>query len=169
MSQQSSHRGRVADNRRSTVVALVSAVIAVAALVVAVFALAQGGSDDDAPSYSETQRSGDTRTVCDAFALNLKAVSIQTGAQAPAGDSGVSAAAANARLALFAASVNLTDTLESAPAAPDGLRTAVTDLAQQYRTVATQYLAGATTTSSEVAAAVRSAGTAATTVTNACR
>ncbi|KQR99411.1 hypothetical protein ASG12_00810 [Williamsia sp. Leaf354] len=138
-------------------------------MVVAVIALVQGGSDDSAPSYSDAQRATDTRTVCDAFALNLKAVSIQTGSQAPAGESGVSAAAANARLALFAASVNLTDALEAAPAAPEGLRAAVTDLAKQYRTVATQYLAGATNTASEVTAAVRSAGTAATSVSNACR
>ncbi|MGJ0118491.1 hypothetical protein ACQ7HM_04715 [Williamsia sp. MIQD14] len=168
MSQQSQH-GRVPDSRRPTIIALVAAVIAMASIVVAVFALVQGGSDDDAPSYSDAQRSSDTRTVCDAFALNLKAVSIQTGAQAPAGESGVSAAAANARLALFAASVNLSDALESAPAAPDALRSAVTDLAKQYRTVATQYLAGATTTSSEVTTAVRAAGTAATTVSDTCK
>ncbi|WP_328856037.1 hypothetical protein OG579_11490 [Williamsia herbipolensis] len=149
-------------------VASLAAVLALAALVVSVIALVQGGSDDSSPSYSESQRSADTRTVCDAFALNLKAVSIQTGSQAPAGESGVAAAAANARLALFAAGVNLTDALESAPAAPDALRSAVTDLAKQYRTVATQYLADAGVNSTEVAAAKRSAGTAATSVSKAC-
>lgn len=161
-------RDAATTGRSSTVVAVVAVVIAIAAVVVAVVALVQGGSDDSSPSYSESQRSADTRTVCDAFALNLKAVSIQTGSQAPAGESGVAAAAANARLALFAASVNLTDALESAPAAPDELRSAVTDLAKQYRTVATQYLADAGVNSTEVAAAKRSAGTAATSVSKAC-
>ncbi|MEH3157159.1 MAG: hypothetical protein PGN29_18250 [Gordonia paraffinivorans] len=155
--------------RSSMVVAGVAVIVAVVAVVVAVIALVQGGSDDASPTSSDSQRARDTGTVCDAFALNLKAVSIQTGSQAPAGESGASAAAANARLALFVASVNLTDALRSAPAAPETLQSAVTDLARQYRTVATHYLAGASTTSSEVTAAVRSAGTAATAVTDACR
>jgi hypothetical protein len=169
MSGHPSERGGRLEGRVPLLTSAVAVVLAVAAVVVAVVALVSGGRDDGAPSYSDAQRSVDTRTVCDAFALNLRGVSLQTGAKAPEGASGESAAAANARLALFAASVNLTDTLDSAPAVPDDLRTAVRELATQYRTVATQYLAGAANDAPEVTAAIRSAGAAATEIENACK
>lgn len=170
MSQHAtSDGGQVRVNRTPTVLAVVAVVLALVAAVIAVFALVQGGSDDDGPTYGDAQRNTDTRTVCDAFTVNLRAVSTQTGSTPSGGVAGESAAAANARLALFAASVNLTDALDSAPAARDELRSAVTELAQQYRTVATQYLAGAGADAPAVTGAIRGAGTAATAVTNACK
>ncbi|MBJ7291019.1 hypothetical protein [Williamsia sp.] len=144
-------------------------VIAVVAVGVATWALLEPAPEPGAPSYSASEVTDATTSVCQAYDLALRAVSLQTNATPPAGDSGALAATANARLALMVASVNLTDALAAAPATPEGLATPVKQLAGEYRLVATNYLAGVTIDQAPIPAALQRAGTAATTITGACR
>ncbi|MCE5288772.1 MAG: hypothetical protein LLG14_05965 [Nocardiaceae bacterium] len=108
-------------------------------------------------------------TAVPAYELAFAGVSLQTNAEAPADPSGPIASAANARLALLVASLDLHNALDKAPATPTDLHDAVYDLATEYRTITSHYLAGETNDSKPIADAIPRAGTAAEKIAKICQ
>jgi hypothetical protein len=146
-------------------VPLAALVIAVVALGFAVWPVLRPG-----PSYTETEVADATTRVCAAYDLALRGVSTQTNQVVPPEDvAGTQAAAANARLALVVASEDLHTAVDASSAAPAGLRDAVRGLADEYRIIAANYLAGLGNDAPVIAEASGRAGTAATTITATCQ
>ncbi len=119
-------------------------------------------------SYPEADVQRAEARLCAAHDLASTSVGIQTNAEPPSDPAGVLATAANARLALVVASADLTAAADESPAAPPELTSAVRDLADRYRVVASNYLAGADNNTPSVAEALRAAAAAATTIDSSC-
>jgi hypothetical protein len=151
-------------------IAVVAALaLALVALALAAWPLIHTESAAPAP-YTDAEIAEATTKVCAASDLAYRGVSLQTSQAAPDDDpAGAIAAAANARLALAVASDNLIIAADDGKAAPAGLRDAVRDLADAYRTVASHYLAGELIDSPPIKAAFDSAGAAVATIAQTCK
>jgi hypothetical protein len=149
-------------------VPLAALVIALVALGFAAWPVLRPGPST--PSYTETEVADATTRVCAAYDLAFRGVSTQTNQVVPPEDvAGTQAAAANARLALVVASEDLHTAVDASAAASAGLRDAVRGLADQYRIIGANYLAGLGNDAPVIAEASGRAGTAATTIKATCQ
>lgn len=126
-------------SRVPTFTALVSLVIALAAIGVAIAAWLRpmpehNAPPPSAPTYTEQEIADAKADVCGAYSVAKHAVVVSTHKPNPAeGDeSGLLAAAANGRLAVYAAAYYLLNRLAAEPATPEHLAHAVRSLTNSF-------------------------------------
>lgn len=136
-------------SRLPTVAALASLVVALVAVGVAVAAWLRPIPENNAvappvePTYTEQQIADAKANVCEAYSTVHQAVLINTHRSNPVPDDEIRAlaAAANARLALYAGGDYLLDRLATNPATPDDLAMAIGSLANESKEIGIAFLA----------------------------